>query len=171
MLDVKFEPDHDSSKRLGHVADPILQDALRKSDIVLLPESVTRDGKALFRPGSKDFFDFVTAHVGSKARIEVASGDDEYAEELLHANEIWLPSLLLLVENPLVHEIAIVAAAHYVLDKLKSLGKKDQDKAVVHAKIVVNRAKGTASFTYEGPAASFEAIMTKAIRNGSEDGK
>ena len=99
------------------------------------------------------------------------SGDDDYVEQLLHANEIWLPTLLFLVDNPLVHEIAIVGAAHYVVEKLRGLLKKDRERAVVHAKILVNRRKGTASFTYDGPADSFRAIMTKAIGPGVEESK
>lgn len=173
MLEVQFDPD-DPTKLLGRLLpspSQSLQDTLLQSDIVLLPESLSEQGKAVFRPGTRDFFEYVTSHVGGKARLEVASADDDYVEQLLHANEIWLPTLLFLVDNPLVHEIAIVGAAHYVVEKLRGLLKKDRERAVVHAKILVNRRKGTASFTYDGPADSFRAIMTKAIGRGAEESK
>jgi hypothetical protein len=170
MLKVKEEA-QGAAEYLIHISDISLLETLMRSDILLLPEGQEADGTLVFRPGAKDFLDYLLSRSGSGVHVDIATEEARYVEQLLHSSDIWLPALLLLVDNPLVHEIAIVTTAHFILDKLKGVGARETSQAVVRAKILVNHKKGTTIFEYEGPPRAFEATMRNAILSNSDSRK
>ena len=153
---------------LAHVRDPALSASLRTTTLLMIPERRRDEMGPVFNPGTRAAFHHMRASLPEGISVDVASTDDEYVELILHSAEIWVPTLLLLFDNASVRNVSLSMIANYVYDRLKGLSAKQREGATVRSRVVVTTSKSgdkTVSFTYKGPADTYQAVMERALTN------
>lgn len=151
---------------LEHVRDPQLSASLSNTTLLLIPEP--RELGPMFNPGTRAAFHQMRASLPEGITLDVASTDDEYVELILHSAEIWVPTLLLVIDNASVRNVSLSMIANYVYERLKGLSAKQREGATVRSRVVVKTSKSgekTVFFTYKGPADTYQAVMERALSN------
>jgi predicted DNA binding CopG/RHH family protein len=137
------------------------QMAIQRSDIVLVPAAGFGDyTEPVFPKGTDELFQFLCANAPSGIKVELAAEDEDYKELALHADVVYIATVLVrLVVAPL----AIGLIVEHLKNRLGSrLGKTE-----VRASMILDQTDGpnskTLKLSYEGPAIAFEKTMREAL--------
>jgi len=137
------------------------QSAIKKSDIVLVPEQGFADYVGpLFPKGSDDLFQYLRAHAPAKFNVELAAEDADYKELALHGDALNIATLL-------VTSVAAPIAVGLIVEYLKTRLGSHPVKTEVRVSIILDQSDGLNGkilrLRYEGPANALEKTMHETL--------
>jgi hypothetical protein len=143
------------------IGDAGLKERLESAALLVLPG----EGHAgylgpVFPAHAGELISHLAKVAGDQFRVEVASADAEYRELALHADIWYLPVLLL--ADATLGPIVVNMVSSFLYDNIRKLlpGRK----AEVRSELLIDRAAGTLSLKYDGPAETYETVMIDALR-------
>jgi predicted DNA binding CopG/RHH family protein len=137
------------------------QRAIQKSHIVLVPsEGFGEYVGPLFPKGTDELFQFLRSNAPSEIRMELAAEDKDYKELALHADIVYVATVL-------ARDVVAPAAVGLIVKYLKNRLGSRLRKTEVRASLILDQTEGpdskTVRLTYEGPAIEFEETMREAL--------
>lgn len=154
-------------ERAGDDADFKAQ--LERASVVLVPEEgYPRADGPVFPPNTEPFFAHLRDGLPESLTADLAVQDEDYMELGLHADELWLPTLVLFVGGGAQASLVINVVSSYVYDWIKrGISRKD---GTVKSKVLINRKEETVSIEYEGPPEAYQAAVLGAVEAVFRDG-
>jgi len=140
---------------------PQTQAAIKTSDIVLVPaEGFVGYVGPLFPKGTDDLFHFLRTNAPSYTKVELAAEDEDYKELALHAETVYIATVLVRL---LVAPVALGLIVEYLKNRFGSrLGKTEVRASMILDQTNASNTK-TLRLSYEGPAIAFEDTMREAL--------
>jgi hypothetical protein len=131
------------------------------SDVVVVPYNGFRDYQGpLFPAGTAEFFQYLKANLPSGKEAELAVEDEDFRELSLHFDVVTIATCV-------VKYAAVPLLVKLLSDWISKRVGSRANSAEVRASLVVVLTDGNESksiqFSYEGPAATFEATMKSAL--------
>jgi hypothetical protein len=137
--------------------DSALRDSLRVADVVFVPWEKFREvDEPLFPSGTAELFQALRVHAPN-LRSEIAVSDEAYSEVALHADVVFLPTLLL---SSVAVPIVVNLVSEWLSERLLERAK---DADVKFEVIVEDSGGGTRLLRYEGPVSSFESLVNQRL--------
>jgi hypothetical protein len=139
--------------------DATLKDALSVADVVFVPWETFRDiEQPVFPTGTIELFQSLQDSDVASLTTEIAVPDELYSEVALHADIIFLPTLL-------VGSVVVPVAVNLISEWLKKRLLERATDADVKFEMIVEEPNGaTKSVRYEGPVAAFESLVNAQLR-------
>jgi hypothetical protein len=136
-----------------------LQASLSAADVVFVPWEQFRDiEQPVFPSGTIELFRALQDSDVAPLTSEIAVPDELYSEVALHADIIFLPTLL-------VSSVVVPVAVNLISEWLKKrLLERAKDADVKFEMIVENPDGFAKSVRYEGPVGAFESLINAQLR-------
>ena len=96
---------------------------IRSANLLIMPTKITdEESGTLFTENVEDFFSFLQSNSNSEVSVEIYLQDDDHEELELHADELYLPTLLF---TQIILPLAVNLVSSYVYDWLRKRNKKN----------------------------------------------
>lgn len=143
-----------------YIRDCELSEAVRNSDIVLLPYNSFREYKGpLFPEATIEFYNYLATNSKGK-RVELCVEEEDYKELAMH-NEVFNLGVILL--NSLIMPLLVCLIMEYVKSK------RGEKKVDVKVTLIQKDENGYQEFQYEGDSKYIVETFDTYLRRGYTD--
>jgi hypothetical protein len=147
------------SKR--HFIGKELQEKLEKADALIIPSEGYHDDGDIrhFPEGTEHLLSFLQRNNRGDANIDICIEDTDYKELAQHAD---LQIIAAAIANKLGAPVLVNLISEYIKQRR---GRRIEDTTVKSSLTISDVNNGRSiSLTYEGPASTYETIMTGAVK-------